>query len=277
MRDFYATSSPMPLDQADGLRRLFAARRGHLIALAANPHVAFGGLVLDHVAQTLARQGRQVLVVDAGPGAPAAHELAPLDLAAGIERLSDRVDYLPARGLPLAFVDTRGSASGFVDALQDASPAADVIVLHADASELARVLARRAARPLLVGADHPESIKHAYASAKLLVQRTGLATFDLLLAAAAQSPRAESIAASLGGCIDSFLHALLCDWARIDPADDPAAADPVLARLLDAQLALGAGALAAPAVPVPRAAPAMLQGRGARPLPAHAPSPEPFR
>lgn len=249
MRDFYDHSSPAPLDQAHGLRRMFASRRGHVLALAANPHVAFCGVVLDRVAQTLARQGRHVLVVDAGPGAPVPHELAQLELAAGIEWLSPRVSYLPARGLPLAFVDTRGSASGLIDALQDAMPEADVIVLHADASELARVLVRRNLRPLLVGADHPESIKHAYASAKLLHKRTGLATFDLLLSAAAVSPRSQSIAASLAGCIDSFLNALLCDWARIDPADDPAADDPALSRLLAAHLALRAAPVPAARVP----------------------------
>ncbi|MEO5732127.1 MAG: flagellar biosynthesis protein, partial [Rubrivivax sp.] len=61
MRDFYAApSASMPLDQADGLRRLFAGRRGHVLALAANPHLAFGGLVLDCLAAQLAAQGREV-------------------------------------------------------------------------------------------------------------------------------------------------------------------------------------------------------------------------
>ncbi|HOL37354.1 MAG TPA: flagellar biosynthesis protein [Rubrivivax sp.] len=239
MRDFYAGTSPVPLDQADGLRRLFAARRGHLIALAANPHVAFGGVVLDRLAQALAAGGREVLVVDAGAGAPAPHELSRLDLAAGIERVARRVSYLPARGLPMAHVDTRGSAAGFLDALHDAAPEADVLLVHADAAELARMLTRRAARPLLLGADHPESVKHAYASAKLLARRTGLATFDLLLVAAAQSPRIARIAASLAGCLDGFLQALLCRWAHLDPADDTACEHTALAALLDAQLALG--------------------------------------
>lgn len=243
MRDFYAPPSSPPLDQAHGLRRMFAAQRGHVLALVANPHVAFGGVVLDRLAQKLAASGREVLVVDAGPGAPAPHELARLELAAGIERLAPCVSYLPARGLPLAFVDTRGSAEGFVDAVRDAAPQADVLIVHADASELSRVMARRTMRPLLLGADHPESIKHAYAAAKLLARRNGLATFDLLLVAAAHSPRAASIAASLAACLDDFLQALLCGWARLDPAEDPAADDAALERLLAAQLALASSAL----------------------------------
>jgi len=81
----------LPLDQADGLRRLFAGRGCRVLALAANPHVAFGGLVLDRVAAVLAALGREVLVVDAAASSPAAHELARLDLAACIEGVAPRV------------------------------------------------------------------------------------------------------------------------------------------------------------------------------------------
>lgn len=221
MRDFYATSASVPLDQAEGLRQLFSGRAGRtrrVVALAANPHVAFGAAVLDRVAATLSCLGRQVLVVDAALSAPAPHELARIDLAAGIEPMMPGVAYLPARGLPLQYVDTRGTAARFVEALFEAVPSADVVLLHAEAAELARLLARTAARPLLMAADHPESLKHAYASCKLLMQRTRLATYDLLLAASARSPRILSIVASLRGCADSFLGALLHDWALIDPA-----------------------------------------------------------
>ncbi|HLL19931.1 MAG TPA: hypothetical protein VK439_14210, partial [Rubrivivax sp.] len=94
-------------------------------------------------------------------------------------------------------------------------------------------------RPVLIGADHPESIKHAYANAKLLASRNGLMTFDLLLAAAPHSPRAAGIHASLAGCIDSFLGAMLRSSALIDPAcgpDDPV--DSALMHLLSGQMAL---------------------------------------
>ena len=239
MRDFYATSAPMPLDQADGLRRLFAGRQRHVLPLAANPHVAFAGVVLDRLAAVLADQDREVLVVDAASSSPLPHELAQLELAACVEPIAPRVAYLPARGLPLAYVDTRGSAGAFIDAVQLAAPQAEVVLLHADAADLARLLKHRAARPLLIGGDHPESIKHAYASAKLLAQRCGLMTFDLLLAAAPQSPRAASIAASLGGCVEKFLGAMLRHSALVDPAADTGEpASPALLRLLTEQLAL---------------------------------------
>lgn len=240
MRDKSAGAAAAPLDQADGLRRLFAGRAGQVLALVANPHLDCGAAVLDHLAAVLAAQGRQVLVVDAAAGAPTAHELARLDLAACIEPVAPRLAYLAARGLPPRFVDTRGSAGGFIDALQRAAPQAEVLLLHADAGDLARLLKGRALRPLLLGADEPESIKHAYAACKLLVQRSGLMSFDLLLAASPASPRSADIAASLGRCADVFLGAVLRDWALLDPAltpDEAARAPaPALRRLLGAQL-----------------------------------------
>jgi flagellar biosynthesis protein FlhG len=239
MHDFYASPSHPPQDQADGLRRLFAGRRRRVLALAANPHVAFSGLVLDRLATVLAAQGRQVLVVDAAGASPPPHELAGVDLAACVESIAPRVSYLPARGLPMNYVDTRGSAGGFIDAVQQAAPQADVVLLHADGMDLVRLLKTRAARPVLIGADHPESIKHAYANAKLLASRNGLMTFDLLLTAAPNSPRAAGIHASLAGCMDNFLGAMLRSSALIDPACGPAdPADSALTHLLAAQLAL---------------------------------------
>jgi len=256
-------------DQAQGLRQLFAGNAWPcLLPLLANPHMACSGLVLDRMAAELAASGRRVLVVDAGADAPPAHELARMDLAQGIETLAPRVAYLPARGLPLAYVDTRGSAAGFIDALQAAAPWADVLLLHAESSELARLLLRRPARVVLLGADHPESIKHAYAGAKLLAQRCGLLSFDLLLAAAAHSPRLSAIEQSLAQCLDGFIGAFLHHTAVIDPAAGPAAqgtggADGMdngaaaLHTLLAAQLTPSEGPLAramasAPAAIAPR-------------------------
>ena len=242
MPDFYASSARMPLDQADGLRRMFAARQTRLLPLVANPHLRSTSVLLDRVAEVLANQGLQVLVVDAGAHAPPPPELVQLDLAPCIEMISPRVAYLPARQLPVQYVDTRGCAASFIDALQQAWPQADVIVLHAEVSDLARLLKHRASRPLLLAADDPESLKHAYASCKWLVQRCDLMTYDLLLAASSQSPRLSSIAASLSACADRFLGAVVRNCALVDPrvaADD--AADPDLLHLLQAQMHVDIG------------------------------------
>ena len=239
MHDFYSNTGPAPLDQAHGLRRLFAGSRQRFVPLAANPHVAFSGVLLDRVSAGFAARGKRVLVVDAADRSPAPREMARLDIGACIENLTPQIGYLAARGLPLAHVDTRGSASSFIDALAQAAPKADVVLLHANATDLARMFMRRAVRPILMGADQPESIKHAYAACKLLAQRCSLMTFDLLLAADAGSRRVPSIAASLASCADGFLGAVLHDWAVIDPASDPDdGADIALDRLLAAQLSL---------------------------------------
>lgn len=278
--DFYPSSRPMPLDgldgrvldQADGLRRLFGGRRRTVLALVSNPHVAFGGLVLDRLAAALAAQGRHVLVVDAATNSPPPAELAAVDLGLCIETLAPRVAYLAAGGLATAYVDTRGDAAGLIDAAQRAHPAADVVLVHADANDLARIFKRRAVRPLLLGADHPESIKHAYAGAKLLATRCELLTFDLLLAMPPRSPRAAAIVQSLAGCAENFLGATLVHHALVDPARDPAQAGDAgaavpdeLARLLAAQLSLddsgfvpldaARGTASAPYAPHPAAGP----------------------
>jgi hypothetical protein len=242
MRSFYAPSKPMPLDQADGLRRMFAGRHCHVLALVANPHVPFGGLVLDRLASAMAALGRQVLVVDAASTSPPPHELAAVDLSACIEAVAPGVRYLPAKGLPLNYVDTRGFGGAFVDAVQSAAQqsgqAADVVLLHADAADLARLFKQNTARhqdlaamnpamhpamhppvrPMLLGADHPESIKHAYANAKLLAQRCGLVQHDLILVSAPHSPRVNSISHSLADCVERFLDGSIGHIALIDPA-----------------------------------------------------------
>lgn len=235
-------SAPV-VDQADGLRRLFAGRRRTVIPLAANPHGASSARVLDRLAVLLAAQGRHVLVVDAASTSPLPHELARVDLSACVLHVAPRVSYLAARGLPMDHVDTRGSSGAFIDAVQAADPRADVVLLHADGIDLARLLKRRAVRPVLLGADHPESIKHAYANAKLLARRCELMTFDLLLVAAQRSPRAAGIAESLGSCLETFLGAALRASALLDPDSAPdsapdAQASADLSRLLAAQLAL---------------------------------------
>lgn len=237
MPDFYAASKRMPLDQADGLRRMFAARSQRLLPLVSNPHLPSSSRLLDRLAAVLASQGRQVLVVDAGAHAPPPPELVQLGLATCIEMISPQVAYLPARGLPLQYVDTRGSAAAFIDALHTAWPQADVVVLHAEAADLARVLKHRPTRPVLLAADDPESLKHAYASCKLLAQRSHLMSFDLLLAACSQSPRLWAIANSLSGCADQFLGAVLLHCAVADPAVPANGnADAALLQLLRAQL-----------------------------------------
>jgi flagellar biosynthesis protein FlhG len=225
MHDFYLPTTASPNDQAHGLRRLFAGTQPQHLALVANPHVAFSSVMLERLTTVLGAMGLNTLVVDAADSSPAPQELAALDLRACIEPLSAQVSYLAARGLPLRHVDTRGSSAHFLDRLQAAAPQARVVLVHAGAPDLARLFGRRALRPLLLAADQPDSLTHAYAAMKLLVMRCAMMSYDLLLAAPPTQRRVPAIAQRLSSCADSFLGAALHDWVAIDPAcdvrDDP--------------------------------------------------------
>jgi len=240
--DDLTMSRPMPLDQADGLRRLFAHSRVCVLPVVSNPNVAFGGVMLERLCTAFAEHGRHTLVVDAAERAPLHSEMALLDLAECIEPLSSQVSYLAARGLPLRFVDATGSTAGLLQALIEAAPRCDVLLVHASASDLCRLFARSAGaaervRPLLLADDRPTSVTHAYAAMKLLTQRAGLVVHDLLLGAARHSPRSERIAMQIATCADDFLGAVLRDWVQIDPACDASEApSPELRRLVREQL-----------------------------------------
>jgi hypothetical protein len=223
-----------PSDQADGLRRLFRASRPRFMAVVANPDMAFSGLALERLAGVCTASAQRTLVVDAADSAPAPQELAAIDLAACIEPLTPGLDYLAARGLPVRYVNTRGSCAGFLTAIGQAAPAADVVIVHAQASELGRLFAGRAVRPLLLAADRPSSVTQAYAGLKLLALRHSLMAFDLLLAATPGVPRVARIAEQLALTADRFIGAALHDWVCIDPTDS--ATPRALTRLVHGQL-----------------------------------------
>ena len=225
-------------DQADGLRRMFAHSRARFVPVVSNPHIAFGGVLLERLCTAFAERHANTLVVDAGERASEAGEMALVDLGQCIERLSVRVSYLPARGLPIRFVDTAGSTQGLLHAIAEAAPQCNVVLVHASAPELCRLFSQRRAAsawgeapcPIVLAEDRPASVTHAYAAMKLLTQRAGLPVFDLLLGAAPNSPRTERIATQLANCADGFFGAVLRDWARVDPASE--ATEPPSAALL---------------------------------------------
>jgi len=228
-------------DQAEGLRQLFAQSRVRFVPVVSNPHIGFGGVLLERLCTAFAEHGGSTLVVDAAEGAAEPGPMAPVDLRQCIETLSNEVSYLAARGLPIRFVDATGSTRSFLQRAAECAPRCNVVIVHGAASELARLFAParggplgdpEAACPVLLAGDHPASVTHAYASMKLLVQRAGLVVFDLLLGASAQSPRVERIAERLTGCADDFLGAVLRDWAQVDPAGEAIdAPDDALRRL----------------------------------------------
>lgn len=155
-------------DQAHGLRRLFAASKTRFVPVVSNPRVMGAGVLLEGLCAAFAELNLQTLVVDAGEHSPQPSELAHVDLSNCIERLSPKVSYLAARGLPLRHINANGSAAAFLDAVAAAAPEADVILLHAPAPELARIVANREVRPLLLADTDPHSVTEAYAGMKWL-------------------------------------------------------------------------------------------------------------
>lgn len=232
-------------DQADGLRRMFSHSRARFVPVVSNPHIAFGGVLLERLCTAFAERQANTLVVDAAERASEAGEMALVDLGQCIERLSARVSYLPARGLPIRFVDPAGSTQGLLHAIAEAAPQCNVVLVHASAPELCRLFSQRRAAsawseapcPIVLAEDRPGSVTHAYAAMKLLSQRAGLTVFDLVLGAAPNSPRAERIASQLASCADGFFGAVLRDWARVDPASEATEPpSPALCRLVASRL-----------------------------------------
>jgi flagellar biosynthesis protein FlhG len=213
-----------PMDQAAGLRRLFAGRTLRFVPVVSNPFVAQGGVLIERLCSTLDDLGLSTLVVDASEQSAAPRELARFDLAEGIEPLCSGINYLAARGLPVRFVDPTGSTRGFLDAVADAAPSHHVVLVHAGALELARMFGRgndglTPPRPVLLCDESPEAMTHAYAALKIMAQRAQWRVHDLLMCAAPQSAQGRAVVDRLAHCADLFLGGAQRRWVAVDPVE----------------------------------------------------------
>ena len=259
-----------PRDQAHGLRQLFAGQHLCFLPLVHNPHVPGAGAVMERLCAGHAELGLRTLVVDAADSASPAQQLALVDLAACIERLSPQVAYLAAGGLPMHFLDSRATLTGFIEALRSAAGAvqADVVLLHAGALDLRRMFAGTTPRPLLLAGSRPDSLTHAYTSMKLLSQRLGALAYDLVVAGDVSQRRARRMGDRLADCADHFLGAALRQVAVVDP-QMPAQAPltPDLRTLVADRMAPAASGQAAnPLAAIPASSPVRPSAR--RPAPA---------
>ncbi len=217
-----------PADQADGLRRMFSSRAMRFIPVVSNPFIAYGGVLIERLCTVLDELELDTLLIDASERGGAPRELAGFDLSEGIEPLSDRVAYLAARGLPARWVDRMGSTRAFLDAIAEAVPSTQVVLVHGSALELARLFGRgdeglSRPRPVLLCDDRAEAMTHAYAALKIFAQRADWHAYDLLMCAAPESPQAKLVADRLAHCADLFLGGVQHDWVQIDPAELPTA------------------------------------------------------
>lgn len=241
-----------PGDQADGLRRLFAARSVRFIPVVSNPFVTHGGVLIERLCSALESLDQFTLLVDASEKGGPPRENHGYDLSASIESLSDKVNYLAARGLPNRWVNGTGSTQAFLHAVLDAAPMSQAVVVHGSAMELARMFGRQGhaqtqaqgqgqglsqPRPIVLCDDRTESMTHAYAALKVLAQRVDWMSHDLLMCAPGSSATAGLIAERLAHCADLFLGGVRRDMVQIDPAEPPTARpSTALLTLMEASL-----------------------------------------
>ncbi|MCW7540521.1 hypothetical protein OOT46_22100 [Aquabacterium sp. A7-Y] len=198
-------------DQAHGLRRLFAHHTVHLLPVAANPHNASSLVLLEGLCQGLAAQGLHTLVVDAVPGpqtrgVDVATAIArDLDLGQWIDDFDARTSVLAAGDSLSCFAETEGGAALLFEALREAAPTADVIIIHAGASVLSALFGGKRVRPLIFTGDDAQSLTHAYASMKILAQFGGLHQHAVVMDAGAQAIGVPPAALRLVRCVSDFL------------------------------------------------------------------------
>jgi hypothetical protein len=182
--------------------------------------------------------GSRPLLVDGASSSPAAPASAALDLASGIRVLSRGIHYLPAGGLLHRYVDAQGSAGRFLDELLRAAPDVDTILVHADASDMARLFRHRPHVPLLLTVDEPESLKEAYTNWKWLNLRCAWSQARLLVAKTS-AERGEQMARTLSSCAAQFMDATLLDHAVVgSDAPDLSAPNEALLSLVATHLKL---------------------------------------
>jgi hypothetical protein len=225
-----------PIGGADFKARNRTSHAVRFVPLVANSQVLCIDEVLEGLASAWIALGRNPLIVDAASTSPVAPAAAALDLGACVQTFAGSAAYLAAGDLPRRHVDTHGSAARLLTELQRAAPHADTIVVHADATDLARIFKHRQAQPLLMAVDEPESLKQAYAGWKWLSMRCEWVNARLLVAQAS-SERADQIAQTLAHCADQFMGAALVGWSTIDKRDAHAPR-PQLLELAAAQLGL---------------------------------------
>jgi hypothetical protein len=246
-----------PGDQADGLRRLFSTRTVRFIPVVSNPFVAQEGVLIRQICAALDQLGLYTLLVDVCDAPRHGLRDTPrhkadllgqgLDLADRIQVLTDRTASLSARGLPARWSDVSGSTQAFLQALIDAAPLSQAVVVHGSASELARMFGRgelqlSRPRPIVLCDEQPDSMTHAYAALKVLSQRVDWLSHDLLVSAVAGSAGIRLVKDRLAQCAALFFGGVRHDSVDIDPRSLvlPAMASASLMAFMEASMAAAA-------------------------------------
>lgn len=220
-------------DQAEGLRRLFAADATHMVSLVGDDAQDISAAL----AVALAGQGRKVLLLDEQLGTGDTHPLTTLpveyDIGAvvrGEKSLQEIV--LPVAGITLlpAAVnrDIHGADAARVRLLAGfhaLSSLFDVVLVHSAQSMQRRSLGFALAAPeVLTLCDGTSAgITASYGQIKLIARAPGKRHFRLMFRGI-ETPLAKVLFRNLAGVCRQHLH-LMPDFAGVFPLDQKAAAD----------------------------------------------------
>ncbi len=238
MQPFLSKRGAQAPDQAHGLRRLYAKQRARPVVLVHNPQVVYAAVAIEQLVWALSAQGLHTLVVDAASSARPASPAALNHLSSCIEVLRPGVSYLAAQGLPVRFAQAQGQVPAFIDQLRVAASVDDVVLIHADAADLALMFGAQPLRPVVLVDAANDSVCTAYGSLKSLAQQVPMTTFDCLMVGPASARPPARIASCLASCGARFLGASLRHWTSIDPMDAALAHD-ALTQLAMAQYESG--------------------------------------
>lgn len=231
-------------DQAEGLRRMFAADATHMVALVGDEAQDISAAL----AVALAGQGRKVLLLDEQLGRGDTHPLATLpidhDISAvvrGEKSLQEIV--LPVAGISLlpaaASRDLQGADAARVRLLAGfhaLSSLFDVVLVHSAAQTAQRRglgFALAAPEVLTLCDGSSAGITASYGQIKLMARAPGKRRFHLMFRSV-EAPLAKVLFRNLSAVCRQHLH-LMPDFAGTFPLDQSAAADAM--ELLAADMA----------------------------------------
>ncbi len=187
------------LDQASGLRRLFARRALRVLPVASESSDAGATRFVVNLAAALSRMGWQPIVLDGRDDGVAGFlglrptlELA--DLLTADHRFERVVlnshagfSILPAaQGLPMLGADPRAADAVF-SALASLGRGFEVALVHGDGATLGPLLGRRIAETTLVCGPADEDLTATYARLKALVTSYGMSRFRVVFDRAASA------------------------------------------------------------------------------------------
>jgi flagellar biosynthesis protein FlhG len=207
------------LDQASGLRRLFARRALRVLPVASERTDASATRFVANLAAALARTGLQTIVVDGRrDGVAGLLGLCPtLDLAdlltadLSFERVvvdsPQGFSVLPAtHGLPMLGADP-AAADAVFSALAALGRGFEVALVHADGATLGPLLGRAGAETTLVCGADDENLTAVYGRIKALVTTHGMSRFRVVFDRAGSPLEAVSRHRRLASVAHRYLSA----------------------------------------------------------------------